>query len=108
MPKEANRCPKCGGTSYWFRRDGSEPYWSGLRFQAMPSRKCFQCGYVWEPLAPKWVLIFGLFFGLALSSWSFFWLFVGTYQTTSGIAFLVIGISVTLGSFKQLIWPRKR
>ncbi len=63
-------CPMCG-SSHQRKTD------SQAAFQVLASRRCDDCGHIWEPDAPRWLLKAGLFIGLS-------WVALGGFLTFGG------------------------
>ncbi len=63
-------CPKCGSSRH--RKTNSE-----ASFQVLASRRCRDCGHVWEPPAPRWLLWVGLGIGTI-------WIALGAFMIGQG------------------------
>lgn len=58
------KCPKCGGTR---ATNAKKTEWRNsfiFDFAAITPNKCLDCGQIWEPPAPRWLLFLGIVFGL--------------------------------------------
>jgi len=58
-------CPACRSTSVTRAPDqGRLAVSEG--FRVFPLKRCADCGHVWEPRAPAWLLIIGIVLGMAM------------------------------------------
>jgi hypothetical protein len=71
-------------------------------FQAVKPQKCLQCGHIWEPPAPKWLLGIGLFLGSLCIAASFFWLYMEKSKIEVAV-FGSIGIMVICGCVRRFL-----
>jgi hypothetical protein len=60
-------CPKCGSYHHRKALPGEAGHLGS--FQVLAARRCRDCGYTWEPPAPRWLLKFGLVTGTAWFLW---------------------------------------
>lgn len=58
-------CPACGSPRH--RKAGSDEAEGPGRFQVLAARRCSDCGHVWEPQTPRWVLVLGFMTGTVWS-----------------------------------------
>jgi hypothetical protein len=63
-------CPMCGSNRH--RKTDSQ-----TTFQVLASRQCRDCGHVWEPASPRWLLKVGLIVGVA-------WVALGAFLAFGG------------------------
>jgi len=65
--------------------------------------RCISCGYMFEPAAPRWLLVIGIAVGLGLAGINGYGLLQGWKFPLENIFWGVIGLVVAGGSLLRLI-----
>ena len=95
------RCPACGSinTRMAERKEWRTPF----TFQAVASRKCQDCGQIWEPAVVRWVLVLGAVLGLGFFGGGVVLLAGGEFA--AGATGLLVGAATVAGCMQR--WRRK-
>jgi hypothetical protein len=115
-------CPKCGNPqrAKLSPEEKGECGWDLLitpKFRVFALEKCAACGHIWEPLAPRWLLILGIPVGICVTVFGIFEFFdkLGTMRDLAtdrvtwpairAVSIIIIGGATTGGCIRRL---RKR
>jgi len=97
----APQCPKC--KSLKVVRAKSEEWKKPFAFQVFASRKCLDCGEIWEPAASRWLLACGVVVGLFFLIMGVVFLWEG--NNFSGTTCVVLGGGAVIGCIQR--WRAK-
>jgi len=96
-----SQCPKC--KSLKVVRARSEEWKEPFTFQVFASRKCLDCGEIWEPAASRWLFACGVVAGLFFLGMGV--VLFGEGNSFSGTTCVVLGGGTIIGCIKR--WRAK-
>jgi hypothetical protein len=103
--KQPLLCPACQSTRTECAPD--QPEFTFLSFRALQERRCLDCGHQWEPDAPSWLLVLGVFAALALAALGVMLLIEGE-RIMMALTVCTAGCIALHGCFIRLLRKRKR
>lgn len=96
-------CPLCQSSNTRRAKNSELP--EATRFQVIASRRCRDCGHVWEPEASVWQLALGIFIGAVFTVLGVVFI-VQSYDTFGGTTAVALGSLTVAGCLRR--WATRR
>jgi len=94
----ARTCPLCQSFNTQRAKNSELP--ESTRLQVIASRRCRDCGHVWEPVASVWHLALGIFIGAAFTALGVV-IIVQSHDTFGGTTAVALGSLTVAGCLRR-------